>query len=185
MNRGGRGNKRRYDDNRHNTSRSNRPSWLEAFDREVDRTRSFAIAQHGRERGIPVISFSFIGEQQVREAHGRLNSGRGSDLRERITPATRPSDSTSTSTERAAKRQKKGKDTEVQSSSVAAERGPQEGTKKESGGNSKVDKEAQIQRFDAELDDYFNREAGDAKPTKKEQAIAPPAEKSHEEQAGE
>lgn len=180
MNRGGRGNRRRYDDSRHSISRSARPSWLDAFDRDVDRTRAFAISQHGRERGIPVISFSFIGEQQIREAHGRLTSGRSNELRDRVTPATRPADDASASTERAAKRQKKGKETEKPGSSSTAQNGNEKDeSKKQGGAKPKVDKETELKRFDAELDDYFDRQAGDANTVAKEQT-APPVEQSHE-----
>ncbi len=172
MNRGIRGNKRRYDD--HNNTHYGRPSWEEAFERQVRQVRQQAIAEHGNEHGIPVLSFTFVGERQLRDAHQTLGFGRSGDLRDRIAPILRPSDA---GPENPAKRQKKAKETAVPTEKQAARTtSDDKGTKK--GGdraknetNPKEDKAARMKRFDDELDNYFkdNKGVEDSKETKKEE----------------
>ena len=173
MNRGGRSNRRRHEDNRRPPPRPSRPSWLDAFDREVDRVRHFALAQHGRERGIPVISFSFIGEQQIREAHSGLGLGRSADLRDRVTPAVRPADADGAATDKAAKRQKKGKEAEKPESSAATATTKEKEPKKESA-KPKLDKEAQVKLLNDDMDGYWKEQA-EKEPVKQEQTAVPPA----------
>lgn len=174
MNRGGRSNRRRHDDIRRPPARSNRPSWQDAFDREVDRVRHFALSQHGRERGIPVISFSFIGEQQIREAHNGLGLGRSNELRDRVTPATRPAGAADAATDRAAKRQKKGKEAEKPGSSAATAENAEKGSKKEGGAAPKLDKDAQVKLLNDDMDGWWKEQA-DKEPAKQKQTAAPPA----------
>ncbi|KAK7752940.1 hypothetical protein SLS62_005099 [Diatrype stigma] len=158
MFRAGRGNKRRYDDHGRDT-RPARVAWEEDFDYEVRQLKRNAIENYGSEKGIPVLSFKFIGEGRIREAHRALLGG--GDLRDRVAPRN-PGSSAAATAEVSAKRQKKG---------AAADN--TKGVKKD--GNAKAveakppkeDKATTLKRFDDELDSYFSK-GEQAKEAKKE-----------------
>ncbi|RYP49054.1 hypothetical protein DL769_011129 [Monosporascus sp. CRB-8-3] len=150
MNRSGRGIKRRYDEGSSSRpSRTARPVWEDAFDRRVRELKQLAIMQHGDEQGIPVLSFQFVGERQIREAYQALSSpGRGSSLRDRV---ANPKPADGSGSERGAKRQKKAKGAEKPAQ--ASDKGKTEEKPK------KEDKAAILKRFDDDLDHYFKDSA--------------------------
>ncbi|RYP56566.1 hypothetical protein DL770_010826 [Monosporascus sp. CRB-9-2] len=156
MNRSGRGIKRRYDEG--SSSRSSgtaRPVWEDAFNRRVRKLKQLAIMQHGDEPGIPVLSFQFVGERQIRDAHQALSSfGRGGSLRDRVATLT-PADGSVT--ERAAKRQKKGKNAEKPAQ--PSDKSDRDEKDKSEEKPKKEDKATILKRFDADLDHYLKDNA--------------------------
>lgn len=175
MFRGGRGNKRRHDEYSRNArpDRSNRPHWEEEFDYEVRQLKQNAIHQYGNERGIPVLSFKFIGERQIRDVHQAINIGRVNGFRDRITP--RPLSNiiptTADGSDRVTKRQKKGKETTADPAKPSNKQESKEddNDKIRKAKLPKEDKATVLKRFDNELDDYFSDNKGkEAKDPKKE-----------------
>ncbi|RYP14007.1 hypothetical protein DL765_006610 [Monosporascus sp. GIB2] len=157
MNRSGRGIKRLYDEGSSSRpSRTAGPVWEGVFERRVRELKQLAIMQHGDEQGIPVLSFQFVGERQIRESHQALSSfGRGSSLRDRVTTSTHTDGS---GTERASKRQKKGKDAETPAQ-ASEKGGKKDGKGKREEKPKKEDKATILKHFDDDLDHYFKENA--------------------------